>query len=109
MASRPGPSGQLTVAAATEGGWLYLSGALTPYDVENMYDQIATLGRPDGGHVSVEIEVGGAPQNSPELRALSRRMKRLRRQGVVVHLHAARPRKHPPASAKLTPGTSVGK
>lgn len=88
-----GTRGQLTVAAATEGGWLYLSGALTPYDVENVYDQIMTLSRADGSDVCVDIEVGGAARNSPELRALARRMKQLRRQGVLVRLHTARSRK----------------
>ena len=109
MASGVGGRGRLTVAAPTEGGWFYLSGALTPYDVENVYDQIMTLGRADGSDVHVEIEVGGAPRNSPELRALARRMKRLRRQGVVVRLHAARPRNRPSVSAKLTPRISVDK
>ena len=35
--------GQLSVAAPTRDGWLYVSGALTPYDLENLCDQIATL------------------------------------------------------------------
>jgi hypothetical protein len=84
--------GQLSAAAPTRDGWLYVSGALTPYDLENLCDQIATLGRSDSGDVHVEVELGGAMRNSPELRTLARRMQRLRRQGVVVHVHAARGR-----------------
>jgi hypothetical protein len=84
--------GQLSAAAPTRDGWLYVSGALTPYDLENLCDQIATLGRRDSGDVHVEVELDGALRDSPELHALARRMKRLRRQGVVVHVHAARSR-----------------
>ena len=82
--------GQLSAAAPTRDGWLYVSGALTPYDLENLCDQIATLGRRDSGDVHVEVELGGMLKNSPELKTLARRMKRLRRQGVVVHVHASR-------------------
>ena len=84
--------GQLSAAAPTRNGWLYVSGGLTPYDLENLCDQIATLGRSENGDVHVEVELGGAMRDSPELRTLARRMKRLRRQGVVVHVHAARGR-----------------
>jgi hypothetical protein len=84
--------GQLSATAPTQGGWLYVSGALTPYDLENLCDQIATLGRKDSGDVHVEVALEGALQDSPELRTLARRMKRLRRQGVVVHVHAVRGR-----------------
>ena len=84
--------GQLSAAAPTGNGWLYVSGALTPYDLENVCDQIATLGQSENGDVHVEVELGGAMRNSPELQTLARRMKRLRRQGVVVHVHAARGR-----------------
>ena len=83
--------GQLSAAAPTRDGWLYVSGALTPYDLENLCDQIATLGR-STGDVHVEVEVGGFVKDSPELQTLARRMKRLRRQGVVVHVHASRSR-----------------
>jgi hypothetical protein len=83
-------SGQLSASAPTRDGWLYVSGALTPYDLENLCDQIAALGRRDAGDVHVELEVGGSQRDSPELRALAQRMKRLRRQGVVVHVHSAR-------------------
>ena len=82
--------GQLSAAAPTRDGWLYVSGALTPYDLENLCDQIATLGRRDSGDVHIEVELGGMLKNSPELKTLARRMKRLRRQGVVVHVHASR-------------------
>ncbi len=84
--------GQLSAAAPTRDGWLYVSGALTPYDLENLCDQIAVLGRGENGEVHVELELGGTPHDSPELHTLARRMKRLRRQGVVVHVHAARSR-----------------
>jgi hypothetical protein len=84
--------GQLSAAAPTRDGWLYVSGALTPYDLENLCDQIATLGRADNGDVHVEVELDGTMRDSPELQTLARRMKRLRRQGVVVHVHAARSR-----------------
>jgi hypothetical protein len=83
---------QLTAAAPTQQGWLYVSGALTPYDVESLCDHIVTLGRTSAGDVHVQIELGGASRNSPELRTLEHRMRRMRRQGVVVHLHAARSR-----------------
>jgi hypothetical protein len=82
--------GQLSAAAPTRDGWLYVSGALTPYDLENLCDQIASLGRRETGDVHVAVELGGGMRNSPELRSLARRMQRLRRQGVVVHVHAAR-------------------
>lgn len=85
-------AGQLSAAAPTRDGWLYVSGALTPYDLENLCDQIATLGRGDNGDVHVELALDGMTPNSPELATLARRMKRLRRQGVVVHVHAARGR-----------------
>jgi hypothetical protein len=80
----------VTATAPTERGWLYLSGALTPYDLEMLYEQIATLGSVERGAVHVEIDLGGMPRTSPELRQLARRMKRLRRHGVRIHLHAAR-------------------
>jgi len=86
--------GQLSAAAPTRDGWLYVSGALTPYDLENLCDQIATLGQKESGDVHVEVELAGTMRDSPELRTLARRMKRLRRQGVVVHVHAARGRAH---------------
>ncbi len=84
--------GQLSASAPTRDGWLYVSGALTPYDLENLYDQIAALARGDNGDVHVELALDGAMRDSPELHALARRMKRLRRQGVVVHIHANRTR-----------------
>lgn len=84
---------QLTASALSENGRLYVSGALTPYDLENLYDQIVTLGRSDRDDVHVEVELGGLTTDSPELRTLARRMKRLRKQGVSVRLHAARPRR----------------
>jgi hypothetical protein len=84
--------GQVSAAAPTRGGWLYVSGALTPYDLENLCDQIATIGRSENGDVHVDVEVGGMVRDSPELRTLARRLHRLRRQGVFVHVHAARGR-----------------
>jgi wyosine [tRNA(Phe)-imidazoG37] synthetase (radical SAM superfamily) len=92
--------GQVSAAAPTRDGWLYVSGALTPYDLENLCDQIATLGRQNSGDVHVEVELGGLLKDSPELQTLARRMKRLRRQGVVVHVHAARDRS--PTGGSLT-------
>jgi hypothetical protein len=83
---------QLSASAPTRDGWLYVSGALTPYDLENLCDQIAMLGRGASGDVHVEVALDGAMRDSPELHALARRMKRLRRLGVVVHVHAARSR-----------------
>ncbi len=83
----------LTATAFTESGSFCVSGTLSPYDVENLYEQFATLRRPDRGDVRVEVELGAAAANTPELRAFTRRMKRLRRHGVTVHLHAARDRK----------------
>jgi hypothetical protein len=82
--------GRLRAVAPTPSGWLYFSGALTAYDVENLYDQIVTLRSIDGTDIHVDVDLGGAPRNSPELRTLARRMKRLKRQGIVVRLHAAR-------------------
>ena len=87
-----GVPGQLSAAAPTRDGWLYVSGALTPYDLENLCDQIATLGRRESGDVHIEVDLGSTLRDSPELQTLARRMKRLRRQGVVVHVHAARGR-----------------
>jgi hypothetical protein len=84
---------QLTASALTENGRLYVSGALTPYDVENLYDQIVTLGRAERGDVHVEVELSGLSPDSPEVHALARRMKRLKRQGVTVRLHASRTRR----------------
>ena len=82
--------GRLTASALTENGTLYFSGALTPYDVENLCDQIVTLGRRDTTDVRIEVEIGGASVDSPELQSLARRMKRLRKQGISVRLHTAR-------------------
>ena len=84
---------QLNAAVLTANGGFFVSGALTPYDVENLYDQIVTLGRSDRDDVRVEVELGGMPSDSPELRALARRVKRLKSQGLSVSLHAARPRR----------------
>ncbi len=83
----------LTATALTEHGTFHVSGALTPYDVENLYEQFATLRRPDRADVWVDVELGGVAANSPELRAFTRRLKRLQRSGVTVRLHAARGRK----------------
>jgi hypothetical protein len=90
--SGEGARGQLSAAAPTRDGWLYVSGALTPYDLENLCDQIATLGRRESGDVHIEVELGTTLRDSPELQTLARRMQRLRRRGVVVHVHAARGR-----------------
>jgi hypothetical protein len=84
---------QLTATAFTEQGSFYVSSPLTPYNVDILYEQFASLGRADRGDVQVEVELGGASVNSPELRAFTRRMKRLKRHGVSVRLHAARGRK----------------
>ena len=92
--------GRLRAVAPTPSGWLYFSGALTAYDVENLYDQIVTLRSTDGNDIHVDVDLGGAPRNSPELRTLARRMKRLKRQGIVVHLHAARPPRRGPSSTR---------
>src|SRR6267378_3689090 len=67
----------LTATASTANGSFYVSSALTAYDVENLYDQFAMLGRSAHG----------------EVRAFTRRMKRLQRNGVTVHWHATRGRK----------------
>ena len=83
----------LTATAFTENGSFCVSGTLSQYDVENLYEQFATLRRLDRGDVRVEVELGAAAADSPELRAFTRRMKRLRRHGVTVHLHAPRGRK----------------
>jgi hypothetical protein len=86
-------SAQVTATALTEYGSLYVSGALTPYDVENLYDQFASLRRPDRGDIRVEVELEGAAADSPELRAFTRRLKRLQRHGITVRLHTARGRR----------------
>ena len=72
---------------------MHVSGTLSPYDVENLYEQFATLGRSERGDVRVEVQLADATANSPEVRAFTRRMKRLRRHGVTVHFYAARGRK----------------
>lgn len=86
----------LTAVASTDHGSFHVSGPLSPYDVENLYEQFAMLGRPEHGEVRVEVELADASANSPELRAFTRRMKRLRRHGVTVHFYAARGRKRTP-------------
>ena len=83
----------LTATASTANGSFFVSSALTPYDVENLYDQFAMLGRSEHGDVRVEVELGPDAANSPEVRAFTRRMKRLQRNGVTVHLHATRGRR----------------
>jgi len=83
----------LTATASTANGQFFVSSALTPYDVENLYEQFAMLGRAEHGDVRVEVELGPDAADSPEIRAFSRRMKRLQRNGVVVHWHATRARK----------------
>ena len=75
-----------------DGGRLYLSGALTPYGVESFYDEVASLGCRIVGEVHVSVDVDGARSEHPELCALARRMKRLSRRGIIVHLHTARSR-----------------
>jgi len=92
MEARKGPA-RVSATAPTGNGWVCFSGPLTPYEVETLYDQIASLRRPTGHDVHVDVELGGTPRNSPELRSLARRMKRLERHGVVVHVHARRPRR----------------
>jgi hypothetical protein len=87
--------GQLTASAPTDRGWLYFSAALTPYDVENLCEHLLGLGRRDGRDVHVEVDLGGGTRDSPEYRSFETRMKRLRRQGVSVHIHAARARRRP--------------
>ena len=84
---------QLSATALTGSGSLYFAGALTPYDVENLCDQIVTLGRSAGDDVHVEIDLGGESADTPEMHALARQVKRLRQHGVTVRLHAARSRK----------------
>ena len=90
----------LTATAATEHGTFHVSGTLSPYDVENMYEQFSMLGRSERGDVRVDVQLAGTVANSPELRAFTRRMKRLRRHGVTVHLYAARGRKRPPTQTR---------
>ena len=92
---------QLSATALTVNGSLYMSGALTPYDVENLCDQIVTFGRSERDDVHVEVDLGGLPADSPELRALARRVRRLRQHGVSVRLHAARPRKRLRLSSRV--------
>lgn len=88
-----GRTAQLSASAMTTYGRLYVSGALTPYDVENLCDQIATLAGSEREDVHLEVDPAGMGPDSPELRALERGVKRLRRQGVIVRLHTTRGRK----------------
>jgi len=83
----------LTATASTANGAFYVSSALTPYDVENLYEQFAMLGRSPHGDVRVEVELGPDAADTPEVRAFTRRMKRLQRNGITVHWHATRARK----------------
>jgi hypothetical protein len=93
---------RLTASAPTrDGGRLYLSSALTPYGVESFCDQIASLGCRFSGEVHVSVDVDGLQRGCPELRALTCRVKRLRRQGVVVHFHTARLRRSVLHSVKV--------
>jgi hypothetical protein len=84
---------RVSAVAPTASGWLCFSGPLTPYDVEALYDQFVGLQSAGGGDVHIDVELGGMSRNSAELRTLTRRMKRLERHGVVVRVHAARPRR----------------
>ena len=84
--------GKLTASALTGDGCLYFSGALTPYDVENLCDQIVMLSGRDISDVRVEVELNGAAPNGPEMQSLALRMKRLRKRGMSVRLHTARRR-----------------
>ncbi len=93
MKDRNKATGKLTASALTDDGCLYFSGALTPYDVENLCDQIGTLSGRDSSDVRVEVELNGATPNSPELQSLALRMKRLRKRGMSVRLHTARRRR----------------
>jgi hypothetical protein len=83
----------LTATASTANGSFFVSSALTAYDVENLYDQVAMLGRSQHSDVRVEVELGPGAADSPEVRSFTRRMKRLQRNGVTVRWHATRGRK----------------
>ena len=85
--------GQLTASALVGDGRVYFSGALTPYDVENLCDQIVLLSGHEASDVRVEVELNGATPNGPEMQSLTRRMKRLRKRGLSVRLHTARSRR----------------
>jgi len=86
---------QVSAAAASSTGGLYISAPLTPYDVESLYDQFAGRTTERDEDVRVVVDLAGAPRNTPELRSLARRLKRLERRGVAISMHAAR-RKSPP-------------
>jgi hypothetical protein len=99
-------TGRVSAVAPTETGWLYVSTPLTPYDVENLYGQFASLQRSGGGRVHVDVDLVGTTRNSPELKTLANRVKRLRRQGVVVRMHAGRVEPaRAPRRGKLTPSS----
>ena len=92
--ARSGPP-LVSAAAADSTGGLYISGPLTPYDVESLYDQFAGRTTKRDADVRVVVDLAGTPRNTPEIRSLARRLKRLERSGVAVTMHAAR--------RKLTP------
>jgi hypothetical protein len=100
MRSNQGPA-LVSATAASSSGALYVSGALTPYDVEALYDQISGSPSAPGCDVHVYVDLGGGPRNSPELRSLATRVARLQRDGVIVQMHAAR--------GKLTPRRRLGR
>lgn len=88
-------SAQVSAESASSSGGLYISGPLTPYDIESLYDQFAGRTTERDEDVKVVVDLAGAPRNTPELRSLAHRLKRLERRGVAISMHAARP--------KLTP------
>ena len=92
--ARTGPA-QVSAHAAGSTGGLYIAGPLTPYDVESLYEQFVGRTTERDTDVRVTVDLAGAPRNTPELRSLARRLKRLERSGVAISMHAAR--------RKLTP------
>lgn len=95
--ARIGPAQVSAEAAGTSGGF-YVSGPLTPYDVESLYEQLAGRTTEQARDVRIVVDLAGAPRNSPELRSLASRLKRLERTGVSISMHASRGTR-----GKLTP------
>ncbi len=82
---------ELCAVAPAHGGWLYYSGSVSPYDLENLCERAAALAGSSNEAVHLEITCD-ASVTSPELKELARKLKKLEKRGVFAHLHTQRSR-----------------
>ncbi len=83
---------ELCAVAPTQGGWIYYSGPVTPYEVENLCERAAALATPDREAVHLEVTFDSS-SNSPEFKELASKLKKLEKRGVFAHLHTLRNRR----------------